>query len=251
MIIVQQNAKLFDLKRRGYDLIRMSHHRDNVPSATETTIFVTHVEGDRDCLRIWAQQNQQTASYVEQYINSLIDKFIQGYGCPTEPNQQLIGALCCGKFKNDGYYRAKILSTHNGITVHFIDYGNIEVLSPNDVHVLADIPGAEAKALQSYPPVATDFVLLKVLPINGVWENRVIETIKNILCYNEFRVLVSNAKNRCLIKLWYNNEDFSDLLIRRHLALPTNIQDICRYILYLVYHFVLTIYVFEVLFYII
>lgn len=209
----------------------MSHHRDNVPPCTtDTIIFVTHVEGDRECLKIWGQQDMATATCVERFIYPLVERFSQGYGCPSKSNPPIIGALCCGRFKNDGYYRAKILDVRcdGMIVVHFIDYGNIEILPPNDVHLLGNIPGAEP--LQTYPAMATDFILLKVLPINGVWENRIIDSIKNILCYNEYRAVVSNiANNRCLVKLWYNNEDFSDILIRKHLAISANMQDTCRY----------------------
>ncbi|XP_019700708.2 maternal protein tudor isoform X3 [Harpegnathos saltator] len=207
----------------------MSHHRDNIPCPTETIIFVTHVESDREYLKIWGQQDTHTATCVERFIYPLVEQFSQGYGRPSKSNPPMIGALCCGRFKNDGYYRAKILDIRRDgmIVVHFIDYGNIEILPPNDVHLLGNIPGSEP--LQTYPAMATEFILLKILPVNGVWENRIIETIKNILCYNEYRALVSNvANNRFLVKLWYNNEDFSDLLIRRHLGLPANVQDICR-----------------------
>ncbi|XP_014478410.1 PREDICTED: maternal protein tudor-like isoform X3 [Dinoponera quadriceps] len=207
----------------------MSHHRDDVQSyTTETFIFITHVEADREYLKIWGQQDMHGVTSMERSIYPFVGQFSQGYGRPSKSNPPITGALCCGKFKNDGYYRAKILDVRpEGIVVHFIDYGNTEILPPKDIHLLSGIPGSES--LQSYPAMATDFILLKVLPINGIWENRVIETIKNILCYNEYRALVSNvANNRCLMKLWYNNEDLSDLLVRRHLALPSNMQDTCR-----------------------
>jgi len=64
-----------------------------------------------------------------------------------------------------------------------------------------------------------------------LWENRIIEEIKKILCYNEYRALVQMMNNHRLIKLWYNNEDFSELLVKEHMALPATLQDMFRYIL--------------------
>lgn len=193
-------------------------------------IFVTHIEGGRDCLKIWAQRDTHAAACVDRFIRPLVDQFSQGYGCPSKSNPPIIDTLCCGRFRNDGYYRAKILDVRRDgmIVVHFIDYGNMEILPPNHVHLLNNIPGLEP--LLTYPAMAAEFILLNVLPINGIWENETIETIKNILCYNEYRVLVNNVtNNRLIVKLWYNNEDFSNLLVKRNLALPANVQDTCRY----------------------
>ncbi|XP_032689380.1 maternal protein tudor-like isoform X3 [Odontomachus brunneus] len=208
----------------------MSHHRDNMQSHTvEIALFITHIESDRDCLKIWAQQDTHAATCVDRFIRPLVEQFSQGYGCPSKSNPPIIGALCCSRFRNDGYYRAKIIDVRRDsmIAVQFIDYGNIEIVSPNHVHLLNNIPGSEP--LLTYPALAADFILLNVLPVNGVWENQIIETIKSILCYNEYRVLVNNvANNRLIVKLWYNNEDFSNLLVKRNLALPANMQDTCR-----------------------
>lgn len=220
---------------------KMSHHRDVPLRTIDTTLFVTHVEGDRGYLKIWAQQDTHAANYVDRFIYTLTEQLSQGYGCPSKSNPPIINTLCCSRFKNDGYYRAKILDVHcdGMIAVHFIDFGNIEVVPSNHVHMLSGIPGSEP--LLTYPPLATEFILPNVLPINGIWENKTIEKIKNILCYNGYRALVNNVVDKHLImKLWYDNENFSDLLIKRQLALPANMQDACRYhILYLIYLFLI------------
>lgn len=194
----------------------------------EFIIFITHIEPDDTYLKIWGQVDKSNASLVERHIYSLIEHFNQGYVSPSKANR-LIGALCCARFQTDGYYRAKILSIrpNNTIVVQFIDYGNIEILSPNDVHLLENIPGSES--LQTVPAIAAEFTLANVMPINCVWEDRIIETIKRNLCYNEYRAtLVHTVNNRYLIKLLYNNEDFSELLVKEHMALPASIQDMFR-----------------------
>lgn len=193
-------------------------------------IFVTHIEPDDVFLKIWGQTDKQAATNVEHYIYPLIEQFNQGYGCPSKDSRLLVGTLCCARFQTEGYYRAKILSVRPDgmIVIQFIDYGNMEVLSPNDIHLLDNIRGAEP--LFTYPGMAGEFTLLNVLPVNGVWENRTIEKIREILCYNEYRVMViQTMNNRCMIKLWYNNRDFSELLVKEHMALPATLHDMFRY----------------------
>lgn len=198
-------------------------------STSELVVFVTHVEPDDLYLKIWAQVDKQAATAIEQYIYPLIEQFNQGYGCPSKANRLMVGSLCCARFQTEGYYRAKIISVRpdSMIVVQFIDYGNMEALSLNEIHLLDNIRGAEP--LQAYPAMATEFTLLNVLPINGIWENRTIESIKKTLCYNEYRALVQMMNNHYLIKLWYNNEDFSGLLVRERMALPATLQDMFRY----------------------
>ncbi|KYN20203.1 Maternal protein tudor [Trachymyrmex cornetzi] len=197
-------------------------------STSELIVYVTHVEPDDIYLKIWAQVDKQAATAIEQYILPLIEQFNQGYGCPSKTNRLMVGSLCCARFRTEGYYRAKIVSVRPDgmIIVQFIDYGNMEALSLNDIHLLDNVRGTEP--LQAYPAMATEFTLLNILPVNGVWDNRTIESIKKSLCYNEYRALVQMMNNHCLIKLWYNNEDFSELLVKERMALPATLQDMFR-----------------------
>lgn len=197
--------------------------------SSEHVIFVTHVEPDDVYLKIWGQLDKQTATAVEHHIYPLIEQFNQGYGCPSKGSRVIVGTLCCARFQTEGYYRAKILNVRSDgmIVVQFIDYGNVEILSPNDIHLLDNIRGAEP--LKAYSAMAAEFTLVNVLPVNGVWENRTIDGIKKILCYNEYRALIQMVNDHCLIKLWYNNGDFSELLVKERMALPATLQDMFRY----------------------
>lgn len=199
-----------------------------VQQSSEAIIFVTHVEAENLYLKIWGQLDKQTATCVERQIYPLIEQFNQGYGCPSKTSRLMVGTLCCARFQTDGYYRAKIISVRPDgmIVVQFIDYGNIEIVPPNEVHLLDNIPGSEN--LRSCAPMAAEFTLLNVLPINGIWENRTIETIRKTLCYNEYRALICTMDNHPLIKLWYNNEDFGELLVKERMALPATMQDMLR-----------------------
>ncbi|KMQ89277.1 maternal protein tudor [Lasius niger] len=197
-------------------------------SSYESVIFITHVEADEVYLKIWGQLDKQAATSVEHYIYPLVKQFNQGYGCPSKNSRLIIGTLCCARFQSDGYYRAKVLNVRPDgmVVVQFIDYGNVEVLSPNEIHLWDNIPQMEP--LRAYPPMALEFTLINVLPINGVWESGTIEAIRKTLCYNEYRALFYMLNNRYLIKLWYNNEDFSELLVKEHMALPAAVHDMFR-----------------------
>lgn len=192
----------------------------------ENVIFVTHVEADGIYLKIWGQLDKQAATAVEHYIYPLTEQFNQGYGCPSKLSRLAIGAFCCARFQSDGYYRAKILGirTDGMIVVQFIDYGNVELLPLNEIHLLDNI--REMEPLRAFPPMAYEFPLMNVLPINGVWEKGAIEEIKKLICYNEFRAFFHMMNNRYFIKLWYDNEDFSEVLVKQQLALPSTIPTI-------------------------
>ncbi|KOC69222.1 Maternal protein tudor [Habropoda laboriosa] len=202
----------------------------SIQQSTELIIFVTHVEAEDAFLKIWGQVDKNSATCVERMILPLVEQFARSQGCigPQAANLH-INALCCARFQNDGYYRAKVINIRaDGMVVlQFIDYGNVEVLSPQEIHLLENIPGSES--LQSFPPVAFDFTLMNVLPVNGTWENKIIESIKKTLWYNEYKVLIHTVvNNHRFIKLWYNNEDFSELLINRHMAIRTTLQEMFR-----------------------
>lgn len=218
---------------RRREIIRSTNEDDEMAQSTQSSeivIFVTHVEAEEGYLKIWGQVDKNAATCIEHYILPLINQFNEGYGCPSRANNLAVGMVCCAKFQSEGYYRAKIHNIHadGTVLVHFIDYGNMEVLHLNEIRLLRGMPGAEP--LQNFPPIAAEFTLADVLPINGIWENRVIETIKKNLCYTEYRAIAHPMmNNRCLIKLSYNNENFSDVLVREHMALPIISQDMSRY----------------------
>ncbi|XP_015430080.1 PREDICTED: maternal protein tudor [Dufourea novaeangliae] len=202
----------------------------SIQQSTELIIFVTHVEAEDSFLKIWGQVDKNSATCVERMILPLVEQFARSQGCVESRAANLhVNALCCARFQNEGYYRAKVINIRpDGMVVlQFIDYGNIEVLPPQEIHLLENIPGSES--LQSFPPVAFDFTLMYVLPVNGIWESKIIELIKKTLWYNEYKILIHTViNNHRFIKLWYSNEDFSELLIKRHMAVAATLQEMFR-----------------------
>ncbi|XP_046743365.1 maternal protein tudor [Diprion similis] len=193
---------------------------------SELGLFVTHVETDGPLLKIWGQIDRNAATCVERMILPLSEKFDQGLALPN-PNYPLASnMICCARFQNEGYYRAKICNVQpNGnVLVHFIDYGNYEVLPPTAIRLLDNIPSVVS--LHALPPLALDFVLAHILPINGTWESETIESIKQTLRYADLKgILHSVVGSNRLLKLFYNNEDFGALLVSKELAVSVTIQD--------------------------
>ncbi|XP_046422936.1 maternal protein tudor isoform X1 [Neodiprion fabricii] len=193
---------------------------------SELGLFVTHVETDGPLLKIWGQIDRNAATCVERMILPLSEKFAQGLALPNPGYPLTPNMICCARFQNEGYYRAKICNVQpNGnVLVHFMDYGNYEVLPPTAIRLLDNIPSAVS--LHALPPLALDFVLAHILPINGTWESGTIESIKQTLRYADLKgILHSVIGSRRLLKLFYNNEDFGALLVSKELAVSVTLQD--------------------------
>lgn len=193
---------------------------------SELTLFVTHVETDGPLLKIWGQIDRNAATCVERMILPLGEKFARGLGVPNPGCSMPSGLICCARFQNEGYYRAKICNVQpNGeVLVHFIDYGNFEVLPLIAIRLLENIPNVVQ--LQALPPLAVDFVLANVMPAGGVWEMETVESIKQTLRYADIKgEFHSTVGPHRLLKLRYNNEDFGDLLVSKNLAVRVSIQD--------------------------
>ncbi|XP_060822618.1 maternal protein tudor-like isoform X2 [Bombus pascuorum] len=193
----------------------------SIKQNSELIIFVTHIEPCHTFLRIWGQIDKNSATCVERMILPLVEQFTRRQNCVKIQSASLrINALCCAKFQNDGYYRARIKHINNiddTVLLHFIDYGNLELLPIQEIHLLDDIPGSES--LQSFPPVAFQFTLMHLLPSNGHWSKEIIESIQKTLRYNEYKIMIHTITNSDnFIKLQYNDEDFTELLIKKRIA---------------------------------
>ncbi|CAO3674812.1 unnamed protein product [Rhizopus microsporus] len=77
-----------------------------------------------------------------QKLEALMKELDEYYSSrPADPAfKPRVGDLVCAKFtEDDGWYRAKVRRiSHEGIEVHYIDYGNSETLSSVRVRALAD-----------------------------------------------------------------------------------------------------------------
>jgi len=176
-------------------------------------IFVTCVENDGPLLKLWGQLDRTQATTVERLILQLREHFERGLFVPSTVN---LGQLCCARYNDGVYYRARVTSLADlsvgRVAVHFIDYGNSEVVLLNDIRSLE--ANSLTTMLASMSDQATDFFLAGILPFAGAWDENSLAFIRQALCYEELKsVVVAQIGNKRLIKVFYNNEDFAHFLI--------------------------------------
>ena len=187
-------------------------------------IFVTCVEKDGPLLKLWGQLDRTQATTVERLILQLREQFERGLFIPTAVN---VGQLCCARYNDGSYYRARVTSPADlsvgRVALHFIDYGNSEVVSLSDIRSLET--NSPTTMLASMSDQATDFFLAGVLPVAGTWEENSLAFIRQTLRYEELKsVVVAQIGNKRLIKVFYNNEDFAQILIAHKIGVAIAIH---------------------------
>ncbi|XP_063237654.1 tudor domain-containing 6-like isoform X2 [Bacillus rossius redtenbacheri] len=188
-------------------------------------IYVSHVESDGPLLKLWVQQDRQSVVLIEQYISILRQHFDSGKGVP-HPSALTPGKVCCARYSDGEYYRAKIMDLSNmmegKVTLHFIDYGNSETVNASEIRLLEVF---NANPLNGLPEQAEDFYLAGVVPSAGVWDDDVIKFIKNKISYVDMKgTVVARFGNRKMLKLLFQNEDFSSFLISQDICHPVMLQ---------------------------
>lgn len=179
-------------------------------------LFVTFVDYDGPLLKISGQVDEQSATMVKNVIDSTSEVFDQGMGTPSA-GAILEGMLCVAKYKDGTYCRAKVLSTaniNNGlIYVHFIDYGNRDVVSLSTVRLLDS-----NNPLHQIRGQANDYYLARVVSQSGVWEEHTILKLRSLLCYNEYNVSIdARTYTLPIISIEYQKNDLSQhLVLNRH-----------------------------------
>jgi hypothetical protein len=185
-------------------------------------IFVTYVENDGPLLRIWAQLERTQAILVERLILQLSEQFERGLGRPSTIQ---VGQLCCARYSDGVYYRARVMrppdTSVGQVAVHFIDYGNSEVVSVSDIRSLEE---NLLTRLASVSDQATEFFLAGVIPFTSSWDENSLAYIRQALCYEELKsVVVAQIGSKRLIKVFYNNEDFAKILIAHKVGVDITI----------------------------
>ncbi|XP_024937429.1 maternal protein tudor isoform X2 [Cephus cinctus] len=202
----------------------------NIPQSSEINLFVTHVSADGPLLKIWGQTDRNAATCIERMILPLSEQFEQGLGRPGAQCRGLVpNVICCARFFNEGYYRARICNIRQDgmVVLQYIDYGNVDIISPEDIRLLDGIPNAVP--LHTLPPLAYEFVLGHIFPVRGTWTKETLETIKILVRYSEVKAIIHSAiGTHCLIKLCYKNQDFAEYLVNRNLAVPVTLQEMFR-----------------------
>lgn len=188
-------------------------------------LFVTHVQEDGPLMKIWAQNDRMAAMFVETLIRSYKPAFDGLVGQPKTAHELSIGLLCCAKFEDYVYYRARIVdfTRPDKVSVVFVDYGNTAVISVENIRLLDNL-GPDL-ALVSIHDLASEYLLGCIVPRKAEWEDQAVEFIKQKLCYNELQCqTIFEAYGTKFIRILLNGVDFTHVLIKNNLGFPLPIQ---------------------------
>ncbi|CAH0557520.1 unnamed protein product [Brassicogethes aeneus] len=172
-------------------------------------LYITHVEPEGPFLKLWGQIDKQTPILVEGVLKSLTPQLDNGlYDINLENVQH--GKLVCAKYKDNKYYRARIINVSpNGyVEVNFFDFGNREILPFQNLRHLQAFP----PSFISIPPLAHSFIFAEVHTV-GEWNAVVFEQLAKELKYREVQcTCVGHGAGYPLIKLYYGGADLSIVL---------------------------------------
>lgn len=190
----------------------------NIPAS----IYITHLEREGSFIKIWGQTDRSLPIAIEKALQQMTPHFEQGMYSPAIENFQ-VGIMCCAKFKDDLYYRARITNvgylTQGMVEVLFVDYGNRDVIPCMNTRTMSGLQ----TGLISIPAQAKDFILANVTLHN--WEMSNFEIICNELRYLEFPLYpVLEIGPYTLISLYLNKQDVTESLVERGLLLKIPIQ---------------------------
>ncbi|XP_046995747.1 uncharacterized protein LOC124607457 isoform X1 [Schistocerca americana] len=187
-------------------------------------VYVTYLEKEGPFLKLWVQLNRSSAMFVEKLIRQYTDQFERGLFV-THPSALIVGGICCAKYVDGVYYRARIISLANvsegEIYVQFCDFGNKEVVPVSNIRNVQVRAGDPQPPLVAVPDQATEFYLAGVLPPQGgEWEDSTVEHIRQKLGYEEFQgVIVGETARRKIMALYSSGGiDISQVLIQEGLA---------------------------------
>lgn len=178
-------------------------------------------------MKIWGQIDRNLSMGIEKIIQQMTVDFESGRFLPTIDNLQ-VGILCCAKFKDGLYYRARITDidylSQGLVEVLFLDYGNKDFIPWVNTRLMSN----QSETIISVHPLAKEFILADVTHHGAKWDDNLFEMISGELRYLEFNFsVVSNVGPYTLIRLTRNNDDVAMNLVARGLTLSIPISAQC------------------------
>lgn len=188
-------------------------------------LFITFVEREGPFLKLWGQTDKSAALYIEQVLHGLSSQFDSGLGIPR-PESLQIGVLCCAKYKDNKYYRSRIINLNylpsRYIEVNFIDYGHRDIVPVSNIRFLEGFD----PAFSNIPAQAASFVLAEAVCARGEWDEMQLEEIRTEIRYCEVHYnIIAQVGSHFLVKIFVRGADLSLLLISkgylRHTTIAT------------------------------
>lgn len=184
----------------------------------EFQFFITHVEAEKQFLKIWAQTSESLYSTITALLRSLQEKF-DYYGPSASSINLAPGTRCVARAMNNiEFHRVKVINLRSDgmVLVQFMDYGRISFVPIINIRTTEEIP--EAQELFALPDAATPFFLEGVLPIGGTWMDGVLTQIASVLTNKRFIGFSNTFNNIKTLKFCVMNEDFAQTLVNRNMA---------------------------------
>ncbi|RZB39064.1 maternal protein tudor [Asbolus verrucosus] len=191
--------------------------------SSSNCLFITYVEKEGPFLKVWGQTDKNTSLYIEQVLHSFTGQFDNGL-CIPHPETLQIGILCCAKYKDNKYYRAKITSLnflHNRyIEVNFIDYGHKDVVPVTNIRSLE---GFESSFV-AIQPQAASFLLAEAVCPRGEWNDAYLDEICKEIRYSEVNFsIIAQVTKHYLVRLFVGVNNLAILLISKGLMRHTSL----------------------------
>lgn len=179
--------------------------------------FITHVESEKQFLKIWAQTDESLYQTIKNLLRSLQDKF-DYYGPSASSTNLGSGTRCVARAMNNEFHRVKVINLRSDgmVLVQFLDYGRISFIPIHNIRTTEQI--SQAQQLFALPDAATPYYLEGILPIGGTWIDNVVTQIASILINKRFVGFCNTFNGFKTLKFTVMNEDFAQTLVQRNMA---------------------------------
>ncbi|KAK3752727.1 hypothetical protein QZH41_018695 [Actinostola sp. cb2023] len=103
----------------------------SLPLGTYEDVFITHVE---DPANFWCQLVKHKDE-LDAIMNAIEEHCLSSSNSLRSPS---LGLACCAQYSDESWYRATIsgIKKNNQVEVHFMDYGNYDVVSTSKLRAL-------------------------------------------------------------------------------------------------------------------
>lgn len=188
-------------------------------------MYITNVEKEGVFLKFWGQTDKKAALDVELALFKAYVMYEQGQHVLSPSNLQ-IGVLCCAKYIDDKYYRARITNNDSRcqgtVEVNFIDFGNRDM-----------VPIANLRSIDCFnatfitlPPLALPFILSEVICLGGEWNEVTLDHISRQVRYMEVHyTVVSTHLGYTIIKIFVDNKDLALHLVGNKLMQSVSLEN--------------------------
>ena len=179
---------------------------------SRASVFVTHLEFVGSQCQIFCQVGDVggQADTLAERVAEVVEN-----GLASSMSECHVGSLCLALFHEDNsWYRARVLQNQgNTLKVFFIDYGNTEKVSMNNVREAPEY-------VLAIPALSTKCIVHDCTPLSGVWTNEEKKKVETMLHSGEFSCEVISIDNSdvnnevCVVKLCTLDAPNTPLFVR-------------------------------------